>query len=187
MFKKIISSSKNLFKVYPLCVTSMMIALAVVVGMFSLLLSNYVRISFYGIILSVPSILFGPVMGGIAGFLTDLLKYIVRPQGIYSPGLALGEVMTCFIYGLFLYKRTFHSKAQKITNIILMQLIITVLIRIVINSFWLSSLYHTSYGFILAQRILPNIFMIPVDCILLYFTHYFTTNILARSARSSLF
>jgi ECF transporter S component (folate family) len=63
------------------------------------------RVSFGFIPLSLSSMLFGPVIGGIGGAVSDLLGMVIAPKGPYFPGFTLNAFLSGAIYGVFLYKK----------------------------------------------------------------------------------
>lgn len=77
--------------------TGLLIAIAQIVKLFS----NYIyiagipalKISFSGPFSKMPGILFGPVVGGISAFLSDIIGYLTKPTGAYIPWLTLTAVL----------------------------------------------------------------------------------------------
>ena len=80
-------SFEEIQKPRTITVCAMFAALAVVLGYFTIALGDYIKIGFSGIPNVLVGCLFGPVAGGCFGGLLDLLKYIVKPTGAFSPGL----------------------------------------------------------------------------------------------------
>ena len=66
---------------------------------------NGLRIGFAGIFNAFPAFLFGPLYGGIASGLSDLLGYLIKPDGAYIPLLSVsafcGGVIKGLIWNLF--------------------------------------------------------------------------------------
>ncbi|WP_416044906.1 ECF transporter S component [Clostridium tyrobutyricum] len=80
-----------------LVTTALFVAIALVIRTFSI---NIVaggiltmRISFAAIFYVLPGLLFGPLYGGIAGGLVDLLGYVIAPMGGYIPLLTITNVL----------------------------------------------------------------------------------------------
>lgn len=101
---------------------AILIAIAVVIKLF---MNNFIffPVSFLGAakiiaislspaVIMFAGILFGPAYGGIAGAITDLICYIISPQGSYFPGYTLSMALYGMIPAFILYKR---QKAQKIS------------------------------------------------------------------------
>lgn len=77
--------------------TGLFIAIALVIRNFSI---NIVaggiltmRISFAAIFYVLPGFLFGPIYGGVAGGIVDILGYIMAPMGGYIPLLTLTNIL----------------------------------------------------------------------------------------------
>ena len=87
-----------------LCFTAMLVAIALVMRVFSLTIplmgENGMRIGFAGIFSSLPAILFGPMWGGLASGVTDILGHIMRPEGAYLPQITLVAISAGFLRGI---------------------------------------------------------------------------------------
>ncbi|MCT4687646.1 ECF transporter S component [Vallitalea sp.] len=98
--------SKSSYYVKVIVQTGLLIAIAQIVKMFSTYLyfagAPAIRISFSGPFTKMPGILFGPVVGGISAGLSDIIGYLIKPQGAYIPWLTvtsiLGGVLTPLIW-----------------------------------------------------------------------------------------
>lgn len=86
--------------------TGLLIALAQIVKLFSTYIyiagTPAIRISFSGPFTKMPGILFGPLVGGIASGLADIIGFLLKPQGAYIPWFTataiLGGVLTPLIW-----------------------------------------------------------------------------------------
>ncbi len=97
------SKTKDLNK--KITVTGMIIALAVIVNLtrMDILLggSPVLRISFGGPLLRFIAIAIGPLFGGIAAGITDILSYMLRPEGgPFLPELTLTSILDVLMSGL---------------------------------------------------------------------------------------
>jgi ECF transporter S component (folate family) len=67
--------------------TSLFVAIALVVRMFSFLVPmggvGSMRIGFSEVFTKMPAILFGPLYGGMASGLVDYLAQVIKPEGAY--------------------------------------------------------------------------------------------------------
>lgn len=111
---------------------------------------------------AVGGSLYGPVIALLAGTITDLLGFVVAPNGAFNPLFTLIEVFTTFLYALILYR-------QKITfgRILLAKLSVNVLGNIVANSLVMALLYGKGIYYYLVPRILKNIVMLPFEVVIL--------------------
>lgn len=58
------------------------------------------RITFSGIFTKMPAILFGPLYGGIAGGILDILGYLMKPEGGYIVWMTFTAILSGVITGL---------------------------------------------------------------------------------------
>ncbi len=119
-----------------------------------LIKTDFVRISFGFIPLSLGSMLFGPVIGGMGGAISDLLGMIIAPKGAYFPGFTLSAFLSGAIYGLFLYR-----KPKNLTRITLAVLSISVFVNLGLNTYWLTILQGKGFLVMLPERVIQNAIM----------------------------
>ena len=122
MEKKKLFTRENTKKLlYKLTFTAVFAALAVVVKSFTNLALNIpgvgVKIGFSGIFTFFPAAFCGPVFGGVASALSDVLGYLVAPDGAYIPWLTLTAFCGGVIKGLLW--RLLTKKAEKNVRITL--------------------------------------------------------------------
>jgi ECF transporter S component (folate family) len=156
-------SLQNCRKVRVLTAAAMLIALTVVLSFFTLYITQSARFSFSFVPMAAGGMLFGPVVSGIIGALADIIGYIIKPAGPYMPLFTLNAVLTGLIYGIFLFK-----KEPSLKNIIIAQLLITIVVDVVLNSCWLVLLYGQGFAAILPLRILKCTLFFPVQVLILY-------------------
>ncbi|MBC5745665.1 folate family ECF transporter S component [Lachnospiraceae bacterium MD308] len=146
-----------------LAVTAMLLAIAVVLGFYTLQLTDYIKIGFAYIANETTGMLFGPAVGGIMGGLADLLKYLVKPTGPFFPGFTISGICGGIIYGIVLYKKPLTVKRVVFANFLVM-----VLVNILLNTYWLTLLYGDAYLALLPVRILKQAVMLPIETALFY-------------------
>jgi ECF transporter S component (folate family) len=86
--------------------TGLFVALALVIRNFSYMVyfggAAGMRVGFSGIFTKLPAILFGPMFGGLASGIMDILGFLIKPEGAYIPLLTitavLGGVITGFLW-----------------------------------------------------------------------------------------
>ncbi len=99
--------------------TALFIGLAIVVKGFSTMVfflgAPGMRISFSGIFSKMPAILFGPFYGGMASGISDIISYLIKPEGPFIPFLTmtaiLGGVLTAWLWSIF--KKADAEKLQR--------------------------------------------------------------------------
>lgn len=165
--KHIITCFKDSFrevkKPTSLTATSMLTALAVVLGFYAIQLTPTIKISFAFLANELTALLFGPVMGGMMGGVADLLKFIVKPTGAFFPGFTLNAILVGIIYGMLLYK-----KPVRLSRIIVAKAITAIVVDLFITSLWLNMMYGTPYIAILTTRLTKELIMFPIEVTLFY-------------------
>ncbi|MDY2649236.1 MAG: folate family ECF transporter S component, partial [Pyramidobacter porci] len=68
-------------------------------------LGPYVKIGLSGIPNQVVDYLFGPAAGALFSGALEVIKFMLRPDGVYFPGFTLSAVLAGVIYGTVLYRR----------------------------------------------------------------------------------
>jgi len=156
-------SAKSLRRTQTLTTVGILLAIQMLLssyGMFQL--TQSVKISLAHLALAPTAMLFGPVVAGIQGALSDFLGYLLRPDGPYFPGFTLTAALLGVIYGLLL-----HRTKRKLWQIILARVLVAVFVNICLNTVFLSMLYGPAQWAALPLRIVKNALQFPVDCALL--------------------
>jgi len=146
--------------VYVSLLTSMYALLAHVVPVVKI---DTLQVSFSFIPLAFGSMLLGPVLGGVAGALGDIVGMMVAAKGSYFAGFTLDVFLAGVIYGLFLYK-----KPKTLLRIFLAVLCVTVFVNIILNTYWLTILLGKGFMGMLPARIIKNAIMLPVQTSMIY-------------------
>lgn len=100
--------------------TALFIALALVVRNFSTMIyflgAPGMRITFAPIFSRLPALLFGPFFGGIAGGLTDIIAYLLKPEGAYLPLMTVTAILDGVITGFIwiVLKNADTGKIQRV-------------------------------------------------------------------------
>lgn len=85
--QQFVDSWHELRKTKVMAVAAMLIAIGVILGFFSVQLTEFIRIGFSGIPNELASMLFGPVVGGIMGGIGDILKFLIKRRDRISLGI----------------------------------------------------------------------------------------------------
>ncbi len=165
-FKK---SSQNLSKIAPLCVCSMMLALRIVLGLFSnftLSFMPFVKIGFTFLPIVIVAYLYGPVCAGIVSGAGDILSIILANPTAFSimPGITLCYILEGIIFGVILFE-----KELSIKRIIITFLCVLLLCRLPLNTLVLHTLMGIPYFELLLYRALVLVPFSAVEVTLSYF------------------
>ena len=139
----------------------MLLALSVILGFFKIPLSQISEIRLQFLPIAAVGTLFGPLYGGIAGGLSDILCYLVRPTGAFFPGFTVSAVIQGVIYGIVL------GKNRSIGAILLALTLDTVIVSLILTPVWLMLLYGNSFTVIFTGRIIKVLIMYPINAVLL--------------------
>jgi ECF transporter S component (folate family) len=159
-------AAKNAFTLENLIIMALMAAAAAVLSRFSLYLTpTFKAISFSYLPGAITAILCGPWCALAYAFVSDTLQYFANPQGGYFPGYALSEMLSCFIYALFLYKRPL-----KLWRVIAARLVILVLVVMGLNYVWMNMMYGTlAGGYYTGARLINNLVQLPFHALIILF------------------
>ena len=101
-FRNFKKSFEELKSIRCLTVTALLIGVSVALKFVMIMPSETLKISFAFVGLAAIGMLYGPVVAGLAGVVTDVIGFLVKPTGAFSPIFTLVEVAGAVIYGIFL-------------------------------------------------------------------------------------
>lgn len=149
-----------------LTMSAMLLAIATVLGFFKLPLTNLIEIRFGNIPVAIGGALFGPAVGGLLGAMADILGYLVKPTGAFFPGFTISAAISGIIFGLVLFGRKGDKKIT-VVRIFVAELIYTIVVGMLMNSFNLSILYGTPFLTTFTARLLKEIVMLPINTVIM--------------------
>lgn len=96
---------KNRRRLLAICLTGLFVALGVAVKSIAgftipIMGPGGMRVGLAGIFTAFPAFLFGPLYGGVASGLSDVLGYVIKPDGAYIPWLSLTAFLGGVLKGL---------------------------------------------------------------------------------------
>lgn len=138
----------------------LLVSMEIIFTRFLSIQTPIIRIGFGFIPIAFTAIMFGPLIGGTAAAIADIIGMLIFPKGPYFPGLTLSAFLTGAIYGLFLYRNP-----VTIVNIAKSVLMITILVDLGLNTLWLSMLTGNAAAAILIPRIYKSAIMLPVQIV----------------------
>ncbi len=148
-----------------LVLLALMVALNVVLGRFSIQVTNEVRISVLGFIpIALSGMMMGPLFGALTGAAGDILNYVLftHVYGGYFPGYTLTALLSGLWYGLIL-------KDQKVKWWRAIIAIVPVILvgEIGLNSCWVYMMYRNTFWANLPLRLITNAIEAPIKTMLL--------------------
>ncbi len=158
-----ISSYNEIKNVRCITLLAMFGAISIILGYFTLMPVETIKITFTFLPNEFVFYLFGPVVGAVYGAALDLLTFFVRPSGPFFYGFTVSALLTGLIYGSILYKRPLSVKRIIVANIIHM-----LTINLLLNTYWLTMLYGYNFMALLPMRALKAIIMFPVETVMLF-------------------
>lgn len=157
------SSMLEFHKIENIAICSLLMALSIVLGIYSFYITENLRISFAIIPVAIAGYLYGPAVAAILGGSVDILNYLLKPMGAFFPGFTITNILTGLVYGVFLYK-----KKKILTRTIVANTIIGLVFNLVLNTAWLYLLYHTPYTVNLITRTPKELIMIGLNSVIIY-------------------
>lgn len=162
-FLTLFSDSYHEFKhVSTITTCAMFGAMSIILGSIATIrVTPNLKIGFGALPNELVDYLFGPIVGCLFGGGMDLLKFMLKPDGGFIPGLTFNAMLAAFIYGCFLYKRPLS-----LPRMLTAKLVVVVVCNIILATYWLSLVNGKGYLAILPQRAVKNLIQWPVDSIL---------------------
>ena len=136
-------------------------ALEIVLNRFMSINAWNIKIGFNFVPIVIAAIMFGPIHAAIVAALGDFMGAILFPIGAYFPGFTLTAFITGAVFGLFLHKE------QTLMRTVLSVCIVQLILGLLLNSYWISVLYGSPYGPLLATRIIQCAIIGPVQVLVI--------------------
>ncbi len=146
---------------------ALMIALRVALKLVAIPLAPSLKINTAFLANALGAMVFGPVMAIPAAIVSDLLGVIITGDiGTYFPPMVLTEVAGSLIFALFLYR----AKVSP-TRTMLSRFCICFFVNVLLQTplmMWYYQVYYGSTSYVLTiPSILKNLFMFPVESVVL--------------------
>lgn len=152
------SSFNELKNLKSISICALFMALSIILGSLSFQITPTIKVGLAFICNSMIGLMFGPITGAVFGGVSDILKYIVAPTGVFFPGFTISAILGGFIYGIGMYK-----KPVSILRCAITKLVAIVVVNILLNSIWLRIMYHTPIEYLLTTRIIKELIMYPIE------------------------
>ncbi len=151
--------SKKVFTTQKLVILSVLVALQIVLARFCSFNAWNTRIGLGFIPIFIAGIFFGAVPAALVAAVADFLGAILFPTGTYFPGFTLTAACMGACFGIFLHKK------QTIPRILCAIGINQLIFSLLLNTFWISVLYGSSFRGLLSTRFLQVLVIAPIQFI----------------------
>ncbi len=140
-------------------IMGLLIAVSIVLSRFLSIPAWNFKIGFAFLPIALGAILLGPIQGAFIGAVADFIGAILFPIGAYFPGFTLTAGLVGMTYGLLLHRNQIKK------NIILAVVLVQFLGTVLLNSFWIATLYGVSFAVLLPTRLTQACIMSVVEVI----------------------
>lgn len=145
-----------------LVTAALLCALCIIVEKFDIpIIYNVLTVSFTFIVVSLCSLLTGPVVAIPCGIITDLVGVIGTGYTCFF-GYTLSAVAAAVIYALFLYR-----KKLSLERIFLSRFIVDVLVNVLLGSVWRVMMMNGPYLAYVAIAGIKNLLLLPFEVVVL--------------------
>lgn len=142
---------------------ALLVALEVVLSRFLSINTPINKIGFAFIPLALSGMLYGPLAGAAVGTVADLLGATLFPNGPFFPGFTLTAALKGLVYGLCLRR----DKGGRWASILGAVSFNAVVFSLGLNTVWIHMLYHSDIFLLLTSRIAQELFLIPIQTVVL--------------------
>ena len=159
-----VESYQELKKLKTLVITALLIAIGIILGQFSVQITETMKIGVSFIATQMTANLFGPVVGGIMGGVTDILKFIIKPTGPFLIGYTISAILGPVIYGVMLYK-----KPIALWRILLSKAIVAIFINLLLGTFWSYHYFGAAFWATIPTKLVQQVIQVPIQSLIYYF------------------
>ena len=151
---------------------ALIVAMRVLVKAFQIPLAAGLSITFDCYVNALGSLVYGPLVGLLVGAVSDTLGCIFFPAGTYFLPFILTEMLSSFIFGLFLWR-----KKLTVLRVLLAKFTVNLVCNILLTSLLMKWMYYwyygdekaASYSLINLVRVGKNLVLFPVESVLIVF------------------
>lgn len=141
---------------------ALMIALRLVMKLVAIPLAPGLKINTAFLVNALGAMVYGPVMAGLCAAVTDVLGYLMNPEGVYFLPFILTEIAGSMIFALLLYRTRVTTG-----RVMLSRFCICFFVNIVIQTpiyMWYYALFMGGKHYALTlPGILKNLMMFPIE------------------------
>lgn len=147
-----------------LAVTSIMIALEVVLHRFVGIQTPILQLNFGFLPIAAIAMLYGPVYSGFAWAVADILGMLIFPSGGgWYFGFTVSAFIMGIIYGVFIFGVHKAPRRTRIIRISAAVLTIVVFITFALDMFWLHLYWGNAFSVLIIPRLIKCAVMLPLQ------------------------
>lgn len=161
-FKDWKTSAENLKNIKYLSLMAAFIALKIILSATYIPVSENLRIGISFLVIALEASIVGPIAGMVSGAVTDIVSFIIFPNGPFFPGYTLTAMLGELFYALLLY-----NKKITVVRITIAKILNNYLVNVGLGSLWSSMLYGNAYLVYFARSIIKNTILLPIEVLLL--------------------
>lgn len=167
MFDLFKNSFLELKKTKTIVICGLLLAISLMLNTQALKIEGITIITFSFIANSIAGFLFGPVVSGILGGLTDALTHVINPKGAYFFGFTFNAILGGVFYGSLLYRKIYGYK-NLVLRIVICKILISIIVNLSLGTLWYSIFSGKGFLILLPARIYKELIVIPIHCIVMY-------------------
>ncbi len=164
-----LNSMKKLKETKSIVLASIFIAMMIVVNIYGVLLNIELlgnKVYFEYIPAAICSLVLGPIIGIMAGAISDIVGFIIMPGGYpFFFGYTISAILSSLIYALFL-----HSTKITISKIIGAKLTVNLFVNVFLGSLWRVMMInnYSLYWKFFSLSITKNLIILPFEVAILF-------------------
>jgi ECF transporter S component (folate family) len=161
LHNQFVTSAAKLRQTRYLALMAAMIALKVVCGFFYIPVGENLHLSFSFLLVGLEAMIIGPAAGMVSGAVTDIVGFMIHPDGPWFPGYTLTAMAGELVYGLF-----FYGEKVTWTRISLAKIATNYGINVLMGSLWSAILYSKGYFYYLTKSLIKNSIYLPFQILM---------------------
>lgn len=161
--KQFTESWKELKKLNTIVMTALLIAMGIILGQFSVQITDTMKIGVSFIATQLTAVLFGPVVGGIMGGTADILKFIIKPTGPFLIGYTISAIVGPMIYGIMLYK-----KPLSFWRILWSKAVVAVAVNLFMGTYWSYLYFGQAFWAMIPAKLLQQVIQVPIQSLIFW-------------------
>ena len=156
------TSLRQLHHLPSLVLAALFVALRVAVSTVRIPIADNLNIMFSYLVAASGSMIYGPVLGVMSGFVSDILGYLLHPDGPFFIGYTISEMLGALVYALFLYRARIS-----VVRICCCRLTVNLFLNIGLGCLWSQMMYGKGYLYYLAKSVVKNAILLPIEVVLM--------------------